>query len=153
MALGYNFRMSSITAALGIAQMKKIEKIIKMRNEVAAYYGEKLSNIGDLVPIHVPDGAKHVYQLFTVRVRGGKTKRDRLIAHLAENGVASKVYFEPVHLTKFYREKFGYRGGELPVTEAISSEVLSLPIHPTLSKKEIDLIVERIGDFFRGDRN
>jgi perosamine synthetase len=67
---------------------------------------------------------------------------------LAKNGISSKVYFEPVHLTRFYREKFGYRGGELPVTERISGEVMSLPMYPVLTKQEIDHVVGKTSEFF-----
>ena len=147
-ALGYNFRMSSITAALGVAQLKKITKVLSMRQKVAEYYKNRLSKINGLIIPEVPTNSTHAYQIFTIRIKGGRQKRDELIAYLAKNGISSKVYFEPVHLTRFYREKFGYRGGELPVTERISGEVMSLPMYPVLTKQEIDHVVGKTSEFF-----
>jgi len=60
----------------------------------------------------------------------------------------TKVNFHPVHLTRFYREKFGHQAGELPITERVSNQVLTLPMYPTLTKEEIDYVVEQIKDFF-----
>lgn len=146
--LGYNFRMSSITAALGIAQMKKIDKIIEMRRKNASYMNKKLSQSERLSLPIAPEDYFHVYQMYTIRIKNGREIRDMLMRYLSARGIMSKVYFYPVHLTHFYKMKFGYKGGELPLTEKISHEVLTLPMHPTLSKKEMDYIAEQIYSFF-----
>ncbi|MBI5061105.1 MAG: DegT/DnrJ/EryC1/StrS family aminotransferase [Candidatus Aenigmarchaeota archaeon] len=144
-ALGYNFRVPSMVAALGVSQINKIEKIIRMRIAAADYYKKKLSGISGITIPAVPKDFRHVYQMFTVRVENAAL-RDKLVKHLERSGIASKVYFEPVHLSEFYRKSFGRQ--ELPVTEKISGEVLSLPMHPALSKEEIDCIAEKINKFF-----
>jgi dTDP-4-amino-4,6-dideoxygalactose transaminase len=90
--------------------------------------------------------------MYTIRVKGGREVRDALKDHLAKKGIMSKVYFEPVHLTHFYREKFGFKGGELPVTERLSSEVLTLPLYPTMTIEEMDYIIESIKEFFQNKR-
>lgn len=146
--LGYNFRMSTITAALGLSQMGKIDEVIQKRRENANYLTEKLSTIRDIQTPKEPQDYFHVYQMYTIRVRGGKGVRDRLKDYLIGQGIASRIYFEPVHLSLFYRRKFGYKGGELPVTEAICGEVLTLPMYPTLTKGEMDYIVEKVKEFF-----
>ena len=146
--LGYNFRMSNITAALGIAQMEKIDKIIQMRREKAGYMTQRLSQIEDITLPNAPDNFLHLYQMYTIRVKGGKDKRDNLMKHLNRNGIMAKVYFDPVHLTQFYKEKFGYRGGELLVTERISGQVLTLPMYPSLTKDEISYIGQAVAGFF-----
>jgi dTDP-4-amino-4,6-dideoxygalactose transaminase len=150
--LGYNWRISSITAALGLAQMKKLDRIIKMRRKNAEYITSKLSKINEVKVPQPPEGYFHVYQMYTIRVKGGRGVRDALKDHLAKKGIMSKVYFEPVHLTHFYREKFGFKGGELPVTERLSSEVLTLPLYPTMTIEEMDYIIESIKEFFQNKR-
>lgn len=147
--LGYNFRMSHILAALGIAQLDKVDRIIDMRRSNADYMNQKLRHIEGVEIPSVPRGFRHVYQMYTVRLKGGSDLRDRLMKHLASKGIMSKVYFEPVHLSQFYRQKFGYRGGELPVTEKAASEALTLPMYPQLTNEEMDYIAEQIAIYLR----
>jgi len=148
--LGYNFRMSTMTAALGIAQMGKITTNIGMRRENANYLTESLSKIEEIETPKEPQGYFHVYQMYTIRVKGREGSRDRLKDFLAEHGIMSKIYFEPVHLSLFYRRKFGYKEGEMPVTERISKEVLTLPMYPGLTKSEMGYLVQKMKDFFSG---
>jgi len=147
--LGYNWRISSITAALGISQMKKLDKAIELRRRNAEYLTSKLSRISEVKVVDPPQGYFHVYQMYTIRVRGGRKVRDALKSHLANKGIITKVYFEPVHLTHFYRKKFGYKGGELPVTEKLSGEVLTLPLYPTMTVNEMNYIIRSIEEFFQ----
>lgn len=148
-ALGYNFRMSNITAALGLAQLKKVDKIIKMRKTKAECITKKLSKIKEVIPPNPPKNYSHVYQMYTVMVKDGKNVRDDLMNHLAKEGIMTKIYFEPVHMTHFYRKKLGYKC-KLPVTEKISNRVLTLPMYPALTKNEINYIIEKVDNFFRG---
>jgi perosamine synthetase len=145
--LGYNWRMSSITAALGLSQLKKLEKVISMRQERAAYLSNNLKKVKWIkVPEHSKK-IKHVYQMYTIQVTAGRKVRDALRYFLTENGVMTKVYFEPVHLTHFYRKRFNHREGELPITEKVSDEVLTLPIYPAMTKEEMDYLIKCIMEF------
>ena len=148
--LGYNFRMSTMTAALGVAQMEKIDEIIRMRREHADYLTRGLSKMEEIQTPEEPHGYFHVYQMYTIRLNGREGVRDKLKEYLAHHGIMSRIYFDPIHLSLFYRRKFGYEGGELPVTEKISNEVLTLPMYPSLTKSEMDYIIEKIRDFFSG---
>ena len=145
--LGYNWRMSNITAALGISQFKKLNEIIEMRRRNAAYMTKRLSKIRGIEPPHPPRQYFHVYQMYTIKVEEGKKVRNSLKNYLAEKGIMTKVYFSPVHLTSFYRRNFAFRGVELPVTEKLSQQVLTLPMYPTLTTKEIDYIADNIKHF------
>ena len=145
--LGYNFRMSDITAALGIAQLGKIDRLIKMRRRNAERLSTRLSGIGGVEIPCPPDGFSHVYQMYTIKVREGRETRDALLAYLAEKGVMTKVYFHSVHLAHFFKEKLGYNV-ELPVTEMLSERVLTLPIYPSLTEDEVDYIADGIRAFF-----
>jgi perosamine synthetase len=148
--LGYNFRMSDITAALGISQTKRINRIIEMRRTNAEFITKELSKIGGITTPNPPKDYFHVYQMYTIRIKKGEKIRDSLMRCLAEKGVMTKVYFYPIHLTKFYRNKFGHKREELPVTEEMSDQVLSLPMYPTMTKEEGKYITKIINDFSKG---
>jgi perosamine synthetase len=144
-ALGYNFRMSTMVAALGVSQLKKADAIIKMRRDKAEYMTKKLSKIKEIILPIPPHDYFHVYQMYAIKINGNL--RDGLMKHLSENGIMTKVYFPPIHLTHFYRTEFGHKDGELPITEKISDQILSLPLYPTLTESEIDYIAEKIEGF------
>jgi perosamine synthetase len=143
--LGYNFRMPTMCAALGLSQLKKIDSIIKMRRSNSSYLSKKLSKNDIIIP-KSPSNYYNVHQLFTIRI---KEQRDDLMEYMSNKGIMTKVYFSPVHLTHFYQKKLGYKIGDLPVTEKISNQVLSLPMYPTLTKKEMDYIAENIEKFLK----
>ena len=129
-SLGYNYRMSDMAGALGASQLVKIEKLIAMRRQVAQWYCQRLG-----LEYH----PESVYQLFTIRT----TKRDALMRHLRENGIGCKVYFNPIHLTEFYR-RYTWKPPILPVTERVSPEVLSLPMYPALTEAEVDYVCQKV---------
>jgi perosamine synthetase len=145
--LGYNFRMSDITAALGLAQLGKIEKLIEMRRKNAESLSGALSNIEEVELPSSASNSRNVFQMYTIKIRKGSTVRDALMAHLAKEGIMSKVYFHPVHLSHFYRSKLGYKE-DLPVTCRISGQALALPMYPSLTEAEIESISGTIRLFF-----
>jgi len=145
--LGYNWRMSSITASLGISQMKKLDKIIKMRQENAEYISSRISKHKEIKILNPPDDYEHIYQMYTVQL-ANKNLRDRLHQHLTNKKIFSKVYFEPIHLTNYYRKKFNTKLGLLPKTERIADEVLTLPLYPNMTTDEKNYLIESIGEFF-----
>lgn len=148
--LGYNFRMPTMNAALGISQLKKIDKLLNMRRKNADHYTSNLIDIEGIKPWIPPEDFYHVYWIYTVEVEYGL--RNDLMSYLAGEGIFSKLYYDLIHLTKFYREKFGLREGDLPVTEGISNKLLSLPMYPTLTNDEINYITEKIDNFIKGER-
>ena len=147
--LGYNWRMSSITAALGISQLTKFEKLIKLRRKNAAYISARLSKYDIQIPKE-PPGYKHVYQLYSIRLENSKI-RNLLMKFLANKGIMSKIFFEPVHLTNFYK-KLDY-GVKLPITEKIYDQILTLPMYPGLQSEEMNLICDSIGEFMEKSRS
>lgn len=147
--LGFNFRMSTMTAALGLSQIRKVEQLIAMRNEKAAYLSSRLSELERVIPPRTVEGRRHTYQMYTVRLPDGEKTKDSLSEYLARQGVASKVWFHPVHLTRFYSENWKVPRGSLPVTERIGGEVLSLPFYPTISGDEMDYVVDCAASFLK----
>jgi len=144
-SIGYNFRMSNITAALGISQIKKIDQIISMRQENSEYLTKKILEKTDKIkPLSHPEGYNNVHQLYTVLAHD----RDDLITYLKERNISSKIYFDPVHLSHFYKEKLGY-DCVLPVTEEIARNTITLPMYPSLSKDKMDYMATTICEFYR----
>jgi len=142
--LGYNFRLSNIAAALGRAQLRKVGAIIKMRRDIAQRYTHLFrEKIPSVIPLKTPDGYKNVHQLYSVRA----PDRDGLMRYMAEQGVMSKVYFPPVHLTHYYQQELGYNIS-LPVTERMADEIVSLPIYPGMPSEDIDRVVQVMSDYY-----
>jgi len=146
-ALGYNFRMPTLAAALGISQLKKVEKIVEMRRRNAQYYTYNLEKIDEIKPHVPPHDFYHVYQMYTVQTENNII-RDKLKEYLKNKGILTKIYFDPIHLTKFYKDKFGFKEGDLPITEEVSKKILTLPMYPTLKKVEMDYIINSIKQFY-----
>jgi len=140
---GYNYRLPSINAALVLSQFKKFEKIIRMRREKAAYYTKKLSKIPEIrTPVELK-GEFHVYQLYTIQLSNKKI-RDYIQRILTSAGIMTKIYFEPLHLKTFYTKAFNYKKGDFPTTELMAEKLLTLPLYPTLTKKEMDYVIATI---------
>lgn len=145
--LGYNWRMSSITAALGISQISKLDKIIKMRQDNAKYISKSLSKFSEIITPSSDKGSEHIYQMYTIRL-SSKEIRDKLHDFLTEKSIFSKIYFSPIHLTDFYRNKFGMKENSLPFTEMISEQILTLPLYPNMTSEEKIYLTESVSEFF-----
>ncbi len=143
--LGYNWRMSTLTAALGITQLQKLDKIIKMRKENAQYLSNSLSKISQIMVPNPPASYEHIYQMYTIRLKNEKIRND-LHNFLIQKEIFSKVYFHPIHKTQFYT-KFNM-GKKLPVTEMIASQVLTIPLYPNMTKEEKEYLTNSIMEFF-----
>lgn len=141
--MGYNYRLNEMSAALGLSQLRRIEAILAARSRVAELYTERLSRVDGLrVPI-VRDGVGISWFVFVVTVND-EFDRDRLMGELARRGVPTRAYFSPVHLQRYVRERFGYRGGELPITEAVALKTLALPFHGRMTGADVDLVVRAL---------
>ena len=135
--LGYNFRMTELQAALGLVQLQKLPEWTRKRIENASYLSERLSNV---ITPQVKEGYRHVFHQYTVRVG---LHRDGALERLNQAGIGARVYYPlPVHQQPFYRQ-LGY-DESLPVAERMSQEVLSLPVHPALTRDELDKIVNEV---------
>jgi len=143
--LGYNWRMSTLTAALGLSQLQKLDKIIKMRKENARFLSERLSKISQITVPNPPSGHEHIYQMYTIRLENEKM-RDDLHNFLTQKEIFSKVYFYPIHKTQFYN-KYNINN-KLHVTEMIASQVLTIPLYPNMTNEEKEYLSNSILEFF-----
>ena len=133
-AAGFNYRMSSVQAAVGAAQLARVEELVRARREVARAYDDALARVPGVSTMRVPDGERHVYQMYTVTFDDPRAQK-RVSDHLMKAGVACKVYFSPAHLATYYRAQ-GWKEGDLPVTEDLSRRVLSIPMYPGLPRED-----------------
>ena len=143
-SLGYNWRMSSMTAALGISQLSKLDKLISKRRKNAQYLSSKLNKHSKIILPFNYKNHKSVFQLFSIRVTDNL--RDNLMTFLTSKGIMSKIFFEPVHLSKFYSKNMNKKSS-LPKTEKISQQVLTLPMYPSLTKDDMNFISDSIDEF------
>ena len=146
LSLGYNWRMSSITASLGLSQMSKIDKLIKMRQDNARYLSSRLSKHSEIKTPIAPDGYEHIYQMYTVRLKNKKI-RDNYHKFLLKKRIFSKIYFSPIHLTDYYKNNYNVTSN-LSKTIDVSNTVLTLPMYPNMTNEEKQYIVNSTDEFF-----
>jgi dTDP-4-amino-4,6-dideoxygalactose transaminase len=146
--LGFNYRLSDVAAALGVAQLERLETMLLDRERVAALYEDGLTAIdGVQAPIAGLDMEKRSWFVYTVQLDEA-LDRDATIARLAERSIASKAYLPCIHLFPQMRE-LGYREGQFPVAEAASARSLALPFFPSMSESQVARVCEALADSIR----
>jgi perosamine synthetase len=142
--LGYNYRMSELHAALGVAQMERLDELLGKRARVAAAYHERLSRTDYIeAPAAASTTTRASWFVYVVRL-DIRIDRDAVIERLRARGIPSRPYFPPIHLQRHYREAFGHRAGDLPVTEREASRTLALPFHANVSEADIDRVCDAL---------
>jgi dTDP-4-amino-4,6-dideoxygalactose transaminase len=144
---GLNLVMSSIHAAIGVAQLSKMDDLIKQRRKLVNRYNGNLSGIKDL---HVPTAeanGRSVYFLYNILL-SSRSQRNELQKYLNKQGIPTQVYYQGSHLTKYYSQKWGYQKGDLPVTEKIANRITTLPLYPNLDVDDVDYISDKVRSFF-----
>ena len=148
---GYNYRLDELSAAVGIAQLEKLDLLLSLRAEVAARYAQLLAGV-DGVEVLLADDTDHRRSWFVYPVRlGAHVDRENVIARLAERGVATSRYLPSIHLQPYMRERFGYREGMLPVSEEASRRMLALPFFPELARDDQEYVVEELRAALQAD--
>ncbi|GHS92756.1 UDP-4-amino-4,6-dideoxy-N-acetyl-beta-L-altrosamine transaminase [Synergistales bacterium] len=138
--IGYNYRLNEISCALGESQMKRLPSFVARRREIASLYREKLSSISGIsLP---PDHPGHSYHIFAIWVANGR--RNKVFEFLRKSGIGAQVHYVPLHLHTYYRQKFGCKAGDFPVTESFSAGQLSIPMFPDMTDDHVDFVAEKI---------
>lgn len=138
--LGYNFRMSDLHAVIGLAQCGRLDGFTEHRRENASYLSSHLTGV---ITPKVSQGYKHVWHQYTVRVRNGQD-RNQVAEQLRRSGIGTGIFY-PLPLNRQpYLAKFGLKKSEMPAAERMAKEVLSLPVHPQLSRSDLDTIVVEV---------
>lgn len=145
--LGYNYRMDEMSAVLGVAQLSKLDDMIKERKKIAGWYTGFLKPHGDLViaPQIAPRNT-HTWFVYTAQIKGinSEKTRDEVIKKLEKEGIATKPYLPSIHLFSFYKNQFGYKKGDFPISEKVSMSSLALPFYIGLKKDDIYYIVGKL---------
>ncbi|MEO0293956.1 MAG: DegT/DnrJ/EryC1/StrS family aminotransferase [candidate division WOR-3 bacterium] len=142
--VGFNSRLDELQAAVLRCKLKLLDKWNKKRREIASFYNENLKELPIVTPIESKD-SYHVYHLYVIRTK----ERDRLAEYLKDKGIGCGMHYPiPVHLQKAMQGN-GYKRGDLPVTEKITNEILSLPMYPHLSYEDAGRVVEAVRDFYK----
>jgi len=144
--VGYNARLDEIQAAILRIKLRHLDEWNGRRQEIAARYNELLAGT-DIITPEIPAGGRHVFYCYAIRVTGGR--RDALRAFLAERGVGTQIHYPvPIHMQEA-AQFLGYRQGDLPITEKVAGEVLSLPMFAELTDAQIDRVTSSVTDFMR----
>lgn len=133
--LGFNYRMDELSAALGVAQLRRAPELLARREQVARWYEEALAPIEEVERPRATPWARVAWFVYVIRVRSG-VNRDAIIEHLATRGIAAKPYFPPIHLHDHFRA-LGYKPGDFPVTEAAASRTIALPFFNALTQGQV----------------
>ncbi len=142
--LGFNYRLSDIACALGLAQLERLDGMLAARGRVARLYREALAGIEGLgLPCANSEGARRGWFVFVVQLPHG-VDRDATIRALAEQSIQSKPYLPAIHLMSFYRERFGHREGEFPVCEDVAARSLALPFFPAMEEGQVARVAQTL---------
>jgi perosamine synthetase len=160
--LGFNYRMSEIQAAIGVAQLERLDEMLAARARAAALYGERLAALdygapagegdpdGLVLPSKDRDPECRSWFVYAVRVPKS-ADRDAIVADLDQRGVEAKAYMPVIHLMDHYRERFEFRQGQFPVAEDAAERLLALPFFPAITEGQIDRVCEALAEALRGE--
>lgn len=142
--LGFNYRMSDVHAAIGVAQLERLDDLIASRARVAGWYQQRVADIDGVTPMYEGPQTRSWF-VYAPRL-DSSIDRDGVIVALSARGVNAKPYLPCIHLQPFYRERFGYEPGFLPVTEAISSSTVALPFFPEMTEEQVEAVCAVLAD-------
>ncbi len=138
--LGYNYRLDEMSAALGVVQMARLEQLLQQRDQVAAWYLERLSEIPLVEPPQVAATTSRAsWFVYVIRLRDG-LDRMKIAQRLGDKGIPVRPYFLPIHLQPYMQERFGYQEGDFPVTEDLGSRGLALPFSGKMDEGQVNLV-------------
>ena len=154
--VGFNYRLSELAAAVGVAQLERADHLLAQRARVAALYAEALHQLGGrpagegpedglVLPCADRGAERRSWFVYTIRVPEA-ADREAVIADLAQRGIASKAYLPCIHLMPHYRERYGFGGGEFPVAEAVAERSLALPFFPAMTEGQVDRVCEALSE-------
>jgi perosamine synthetase len=151
--LGFNYRLSDVACAIGLAQMDRLDDMLAARARAAGWYREALAGLAAErgLGLPCPDGAtkpgdRRGWFVFVVQVPHDGPSRDDVIRGLRERGIQSKPYLPAIHLMSYYREAFGYREGMFPVCEDVAARSLALPFFPQIEQHQVERVCHALAD-------
>jgi dTDP-4-amino-4,6-dideoxygalactose transaminase len=153
-SLGYNYRLTDIQAAVGVAQMRKLERILQRRREIAAYYDRELSGLELISLPRAHRGFLHSYQSYVLFVDSGEQNRagspnseqyrNQIMLDLESRGIATRPGTHAVHALSYYRERYGLNPWSCPNSYSAMTQTIALPLYPQMSQSECEFVVESV---------
>lgn len=142
--LGYNYRMDELSAALGLAQIGRIEELLSKREQVATWYNERIDEIPGIQKPYISDTTTRMsWFVYVIRCEDG-VSRNKLMEYLEQEGIPSRPYFTPIHLQPFYQQEFGWKRGDLPHTEKAGDTFLALPFSGVMREEQVDYVAHKL---------
>ncbi len=145
--VGFNYRITDFQCALGLSQLKKLGRFVKKRREIVSAYDKAFSGVAAIRLPYERDRSFASYHLYVIRVPSDK--RNGLYSFLRKKNISTQINYIPVHMFAYYQEKFGYRPGNFPTAERYFEECLSLPLYPSLSKKDQLRVIRNVKEFLK----
>lgn len=144
--LGYNYRLNEMSAAIGLAQMQRIQEMLAKRRKVAGFYRERMQRMENVQIPYVGKDSTLSWFVYVIKLseKFSGAKRSAIIKKMGQLGIQCSNYFAPIHLQPLYRKKFGYKNGDFPITEHIGKRTLALPFFNNLTEEEVDSIVKNL---------
>jgi len=144
--LGYKYNMTDVQAALGISQLKKVERMWKMRQEIARKYNNTFGSLPEITIPFIKSNRTTAWHLYVIKLNGGALKidRNRFIEELGKRGINTSVHFIPLHRHPFYRKKICSKSENFPNADWIYERIISLPIYPGMKKNEVETVIEAV---------
>jgi perosamine synthetase len=144
--LGFNYRLSELACALGLAQLERLDEMLAARARLSGLYRDALAGIEQLqLPCPDAGGNRRGWFVFVVQLPLG-VERDRVVRELDQRGIQSKPYLPAIHLMSFYRERFGHREGEFPICEDVAARSIALPFFPAMSEGQVERVAAALGE-------
>jgi perosamine synthetase len=143
--LGFNYRLSDIASALGLAQLQRLDELLGGRERVAGLYRAALQEVPEVtLPCENMGQARRGWFVYVIQLPRG-VDRDAVVTQLGARGVAAKPYFPAIHLMSYYRKTFGYRQGQFPICEDVASRSIAIPFFPRMSEGQVARVAEELG--------
>jgi perosamine synthetase len=144
--LGYNYRLSDLQCALGLAQLPRLSRWVERRRQIATAYDAAFANVAYVRPLVALPDRIHAYHLYVIELDPEALGFDRgeAFRRLRADGIGANVHYGPVHLLSFYRERFGYGPGLCPQAERMAERILTLPVFPTMSEADVTRVIDSV---------
>lgn len=148
---GYKCNMTDLQAALGLRQLERLAEMQKVREEYARLYNEGLKDLPGITLPFVEEAGRHAWHLYVVRIDEAETgiSRERFIQELKKRGIGTGVHFIPVHIHPYYRKVYGFKAGDFPVAEEAFKKMVSLPLYPKMTGRDVQRVIEAVKDVVR----